>query len=131
MELLNVILAAVAGSAFGAFWYSTFAKPWMAHSGVPIGEDGQPTNSKDPKIYAIAFVSNLLVAGMMRHVFELSDIDTLGKGLVSGLGIGLFLAAPWTVVNHVFSGRSRTLIMIDLGFATLGCTVIALVLTLI
>jgi len=39
---------------------------------------------------------------MMRHVFELSDIETMGKGLVSGFGIGLFLAAPWIAFARAF-----------------------------
>ena len=36
----------------------------------------------------------IIVAGMMRHVFALSGIDTIRQGAWSGLGIGLFHGKP-------------------------------------
>ena len=48
-----------------------------------------------PAIFAITFVMLLLVAGMMRHTFALSGVDTLGKGFLSGLGIGLFFISTF------------------------------------
>ena len=75
-------------------------------------------------------IAAVVCAGMMRHVFELSAIDTIGKGFISGLGIGLFLVTPWLVTNYTFAARPRQLMLIDGGYATLGCTVIGIVLTL-
>lgn len=129
MEILNVIVAAIASYAFGAAWYMTLARPWMEAAGVKIGEDGKPEGSS-PLPYVVAFVSAVLVAGMMRHVFELSGIDTLGKGLVSGLGIGLFLASPWIATCYSFGGRPVKLILIDAGYITIGSAIMGLVLTL-
>nr|WP_309501396.1 DUF1761 domain-containing protein [uncultured Roseovarius sp.] len=129
MGLLNVIVAAVAGFGFGAIWYSALARQWMEASGVLVGADGRPANSSDPMPYFMGFIAMLLVAGMMRHVFALSGIDTIGKGLVSGLGIGLFLAAPWLLVCYGFAGRSRKRTLIDGGYATFGSAIIGAVLT--
>jgi hypothetical protein len=129
MEILNVIVAAVAGFVFGALWYGYFSKSWMEESGVAVGEDGKPANNADPMPYIMGLVAMLLVAGMMRHVFELSNITSLGKGLVSGLGIGLFMAAPWLMICYGFAGRSRKLVLIDSGYAAFGSAVIGLVLT--
>jgi len=130
MELLNVIVAAVVGFAFGGLWYNALAKPWIAASGVAVGEDGKPKNSASPLPYIAGFVATLLVAGMMRHVFALSGIDTVGEGAVSGFGIGLFLAVPWLIMNYSFAGRPVSLMLIDGGHATIGCTVIGTVLIL-
>lgn len=130
MEILSVIVAAIASYAAGAVWYMSLAKPWMAASGVAVGEDGQPENRSDPKPYIVSFVCSIIVAGMMRHVFALAGIDELAKGLTAGLGIGLFMAAPWIATNYTFAGRPRSLILIDGGYATIGCTVMGAVLTL-
>ncbi|MGH1446009.1 MAG: DUF1761 domain-containing protein [Cognatishimia sp.] len=130
MEFINIIAAAIAAYAFGAVWYMTLAKPWMAAAGVEVGEDGRPANSTDKMPYIVSIICLVIVAGMMRHVFSLADINTVGKGLVSGLGIGLFLATPWIATNYTFAGKPRTLIIIDGGNATIGCTVIGIVLTL-
>ena len=48
MEIINVLVAAIGGWAFGAVWYMTLSKPWMEASGVEVGEDGNPVNSSDP-----------------------------------------------------------------------------------
>lgn len=130
MEFVNVIAAAIAAYAFGAVWYMTLAKPWMAASGVEVGEDGRPANSTDKIPYIVSIVCLVIVAGMMRHVFALADINAVGKGLVSGLGIGLFLAAPWIATNYTFAGKPRNLIVIDGGYATIGCAVMGIILTL-
>lgn len=131
MGFLAVIAAALASFAFGAIWYMSLAKPWMAASGVTLDVDGKPANRSDPMPYITSLICAVIVAGMMRHVFALSGIDTVGKGLVSGLGIGLFLSAPWLATNYAFAGRPFRLTLIDGGYATFGCGVIGAVLTLI
>lgn len=130
MGFVSVIVAGIAGFVFGGIWYTILAKQWMAASGVPLGEDGQPANRKDPVPYVTSLISAVLVAGMMRHIFQLSGIDSFGKGLLSGLGFGLFLVSPWIATFYAFGARPRKLLWIDGGYATFGCTVIGAVLTL-
>lgn len=131
MGFLSVIVAGVAGFMFGAVWYTVFAKPWMAASGVALDETGQaPANRSDPIPYITSILGAIFVAGMMRHVFVLSGIETLGSGLVSGFGVGLFLVSPWIATFYAFGGRPFRLTLIDSGYATFGCTVIAAVLML-
>lgn len=130
MEFLSVIVAGLAAFAFGAVWYITLAKPWMAASGVALDDNGQPANRSDPVPYITSLVGAIIVAGMMRHVFVLSGVDTFGAGAVSGLGIGLFMSVPWLATNYAFAGRPLTLTIIDGGYAAIGCTVIGAVLTL-
>jgi len=131
MEFINVVAAAIASFAFGAVWYMSLAKPWMAASGVELDATGQqPANRSDPVPYITSFLAAILVAGMMRHIFALSGIDTVGKGVVSGFGIGLFLVTPWIATFYGFGAKPRKLLLIDGGYATFGCAVIGLVLTL-
>lgn len=131
MSLFSVIAAGLAAWVFGAVWYSVFAKAWVASSGVATDAQGKPANQKNPVPYVISVVAAIIVAGMMRHTFNLSGIDTLGKGLVSGFGIGAFLATPWIATCYAFAGRPTNLILIDAGYATFGCTVIGIVLMLL
>lgn len=129
MELINVAVAAAAAYAFGAFWYMTLAKPWIAASGVAVDADGNPANkSKAP--FIIAGIAMLVVAGMMRHVFARAGIDTVGAGLVSGFGLGAFVVFPWIATNYAYSDRPKALTAIDGGYAVFGCTIIGMVLAL-
>ncbi|WP_425040360.1 DUF1761 domain-containing protein [Primorskyibacter sp. S187A] len=130
MDVINVIVAGLASFAFGAVWYSVFATAWKDASGVALDAEANPANQKSPVPYVTAVVASIIVAGMMRHVFELSAIDTVGKSIQSGLGIGAFLAAPWLATNYGFAGRPFKLLLIDGGYATFGCGIIGLVLAL-
>ena len=129
MGFLAVIVAAVAGFAFGAIWYMALAKPWMEAAGIKVGPDGKPENTS-PQPYVMAALAMLIVSGMMRHTFALSGIETAGKGLISGLGVGLFFISPWIMINNGYGGRPFKLTVIDAGYATFGCAVIGFVLTL-
>lgn len=129
MELLAVIAAAAAGFFFGAIWYMALAKPWVTAAKIEVDAKGQPID-KSPVPYIMAAVAMVLVAGMMRHTFALSQIDTAAKGLVSGLGIGLFFISPWIMINNGYGGRPFKLTLIDGGYATFGCAIMGFVLTL-
>lgn len=129
MELIAVLVAALAGFAFGAVWYMSLAKPWVKAAGVVCDENGKPVNnSKLP--FVISAICMILVAGMMRHMFSMAGIDGAGKGLVAGLGVGLFFIAPWVAMNYGYAGRPRNLSIIDGGYAVCGSAVIGLVLGL-
>ena len=128
MELFNVILAAVAGFAFGAVWYMKLSKPWVEAAGIEVDADGNPVD-QSAMPFIMAGVAMLLVAGMMRHVFALAGIETIDKGLISGLGIGLFFISPWIMINNGYGGRPFKLTLIDGGYATFGCALMGAVLT--
>lgn len=129
-NVLAVLAAAGASWMFGALWYGLLAKPWMAASGVAVGADGRPANATRAAPYIISLVCAVLVAGMLRHIFVLSGITSPMSGLVSGFGAGLFIATPWIATNYGFSGRPAMLTVIDGGYATIGCALMGLVLTL-
>ncbi|WP_406647201.1 DUF1761 domain-containing protein [Aliisedimentitalea scapharcae] len=130
MEFVSVIAAAAAGFALGAVWYGVLADQWMQAANIPRGEDGKPEGGQSPSLFAATFALQLIVAGMMRHVFALAGIDELAKGLVAGLGVGLFFISPWIAINNLYAGRPARLSLIDGGYATLACGAIGLVLSL-
>lgn len=129
MEILNVIAAAAAAWAFGAAYYMALAKPWTVASGIETDANGKPVNESAAP-YIISMICMVVVAGMMRHIFMMAGIDTLGKGLVAGAGIGAFFIAPWIVINTAYGNRPAALAVIDGGYAIGGCAVMGLVLTL-
>lgn len=130
IEIANVITATLVAFAAGAVWYMVLAEPWMDAAGIKRGADGKPEGGQTGSMFAVTFAMQLLVAGMMRHVFELGGIDTVGKGLLAGIGIGLFFISPWIAINNIYGMRPAKLTVIDGGYATLACAVMGVVLTL-
>ena len=129
MGLFSVLAAALAGWVFGAVWYMALSKPWIAASGVKLGPNGKPLGGALP--FILSAIAMILVAGMMRHIFGMAGIDTPGKGITAGLGIGAFFITPRIMINNAYPGRPFKLTLIDGGYATFGCGIIGLVLTLL
>lgn len=131
MEVLSVVAAALVGFAYGAAHYMTLAKPWMKAAGIPMDENGKPMgDQRSPLPFILSGIAMLVVAGFMRHIFAMAGIDGAGKGLVAGLGVGLFLITPWIMINNAYPGRPFMLTVIDGAYATIGCALMGLVLTL-
>ncbi len=129
MSLLSVLVAAAAGYVLGAVWYMSLSARWIAAAGVACDANGKPVN-KSVTPFILSAVAMLLVAGMMRHIFGMAGIDGAGAGLVAGLGLGAFIAAPWIMINYAYADRPRALGFIDGGYAVLGCALIGAVLGL-
>jgi hypothetical protein len=130
MEYLNVIAAAAGSFAFSAVWYMSMSKAWIAASGISVDANGKPVGNGSAMPFVIGIITNLLVAGMMRHVFQMGGIDTIAEGVVSGLGVGAFLITPWITMNYSFSNRKPALAVIDGVNAIMGCGIMGLILVL-
>ncbi|GGE46582.1 hypothetical protein GCM10011360_37310 [Primorskyibacter flagellatus] len=130
MGVISVLVAAIAGFAMGAVWYMSLSKPWIRAAGIPVDETGKPQGNGSPMPFVVSGVAMILVAGMMRHIFAMSGIESAGGGLVAGLGVGLFFIVPWVAMNYAYANRPAMLTLLDGGYAVLGCGVIGLVLGL-
>lgn len=129
MGIVNVLAAAAGSWIFGAIWYMALSKPWLEASGVECDENGKPKGSS-PLPFVLSAIAMVLVAGMMRHIIDQAEIDTLTKGVMVGGGIGLFMISPWIMINNAYGGRPFKLTLIDGGYATFGCAIIGAILTL-
>ena len=130
MDYLQVLLAAVAAYAFGAVWYMSLSKQWIAATGMPVDASGKPLGNGSPMPLVIGFFCIVLVAGMMRHIFGMAQMDTVGEGIMGGFGLGAFIITPWLGMCYNYGQRPFRLILIDGAYAIIGCTIIGVVLTL-
>ena len=128
MEFLNVIAAALAAFAFGAVWYMSMSKAWIAAAEIPVDANGKPQGNGSMMPFVVGLLAMALVAGMMRHVFAMSGLTTIGGGIMGGAGIGAFLITPWVAMNYAFAMRKPSLTVIDGVNSVIGCTIMGAVL---
>ena len=126
MEYLNVIAAGVATWIFGAVWYMSISKAWMDASDLTE----ETIDNKNPLPYIVSLIGAIIVAGMMRHVLAGSGVDSVGKGLLTGLGLGAFIVSPWIINNVLYGQRDKRLIWMDCGYPVIGMAIMGVVLTL-
>ena len=130
MEILNVIVAALAAFAFGAVWYMSMSKAWIAAAEVSVDANGKPQGNGSVMPFVVGLVAMVIVAGMMRHVFVMSGLTTIIGGVMGGAGIGAFLITPWVAMNYAFGMRKPALTVIDGVNSVVGCTIMGAVLNL-
>jgi hypothetical protein len=128
MEFLNVIVAAVAAFAFGAVWYMSMSKPWIAAAEIPVDANGRPQGNGSAMPFVVGLVAMVIVAGMMRHLLGASGVTTVGGGAIAGFGIGAFFITPWVAMNYAFGMRKPSLTVIDGVNSVVGCTIMGAVL---
>ena len=128
LDIVNVLVAAGAAWIFGAAWYGILGRQWMAAAGLKAGANGRPEGSNSLMPFVLAAFAMILVAGMMRHMFGMAGIISVGKGALAGAGTGLFVVAPWILINNAYALRPFLLTLIDAGYAVFGCAIIGAVL---
>jgi len=131
MQYIVVLVAAAGAYAFGAIWYMMNAKAWKDAAGIECDAEGKPVNGSDPTPFIISAIMVIIVAGMMRHIFNMAGIDTVAEGFMGGGGLGLFVVVPWIVTNYAYAMKPFKLTLIDGAYAAIGCTVIGVILTLL
>jgi Protein of unknown function (DUF1761) len=105
---LAILVAAIGAFAFGAAYYMTLSKQWLAAVGKV-----EPNRSPVP--FITSFVAELVMAwvlaGMLAH-FGAGQV-TVKNGVISGLFLWLGFVLTTVVVNNGYAGRKFSLTAID------------------
>ena len=108
MNYIAILIAAVAGFAWGAAYYMTLSKPWLAAVGRT-----EPNKSVAP--FMISFVALVIMAFVLA-----GSIGHLGpgnvsvkNGVISGVIIWAGFVATTVFVNNAYPGRRYLLSVIN------------------
>lgn len=111
INYIAVLAAAAAGFVFGAIYYTTLGKQWMAAARL----NPDDINRSDPVPYIVAAVAQLvlayMLAGMVGHLGDAS----LKGALITAFFLWLGFIATTMAVNHRFQGANASLTVIDCG----------------
>ena len=112
MNYLAVLIAAIAAFGWGAGYYMTLSKQWLAAVGM-TKEQMQANYTPTP--FIISFVALLVMAwvlaGTLAHLGP--GQVTLKNGIISGLFLWLGFVVTTVFVNNAYPGRKYSLSAID------------------
>jgi hypothetical protein len=124
INYLAVLVATVAGFAFGAAYYMTLSRPWLAAMGK-TREELAAAGKRSPVPFIVSIVALLIMAwvlaGSIGHLGP--GQVTLRNGVISGLFMWLGFVITTLAVNYSFCQRRPMLTIID-GIHWLGVLVI-------
>jgi hypothetical protein len=108
INYLAVLIAAIAGFAWGAAYYMTLSKQWLAAV-------GKTEPNKSPTPFIITFIALLVMgwvlAGTLGHLG--AGQVTVKNGIISGLFVWLGFVLTTVFVNNAYPGRKYMLSVID------------------
>lgn len=122
MNWLAVLIATIAGFAFGAAYYMSLSRPWLAAIGKTkeqIAAEGK--GSPIPFIVSIAALAVMAVV-LAGTTGRLGPV-TLKSGVVTALFMWLGFVVTTMAVNNAFGQRKASLTIID-GIHWLGVLVV-------
>ena len=108
MNYLAVLVAAIAAYVWGAAYYMTLSKQWLAAVGMV-----QPNRSAAP--FIISFIALLVMAfvlaGSIGHLGP--GNVTVKNGIISGIIVWAGFVLTTVFVNNAYPGRKYMLSIID------------------
>jgi hypothetical protein len=121
---LAVLVATVAGFAFGAAYYMSLSKPWLAAMGK-TKEELSASGKRSPVPFIVSIVALAIMAWVLAGgIGHLGPGQvTLKNGIISGLFMWLGFVITTLAVNYSFGQRKVMLTVID-GIHWLGVLVI-------
>jgi hypothetical protein len=121
---LAVLIAAIAGFAFGAAYYMTLSRPWLAAVGK-TKEELAAAGKGSPVPFIVSIIALAIMAwtlaGIMGHLG--AGQVTVKNGIISALFVWLGFVITTQSVNYAFGQRKPMLTVID-GIHWLGVLVI-------
>jgi hypothetical protein len=122
MNYLAILIAAIAAFGWGAIYYTTLSRQWLAAVGM-TKEQMQRARTAVP--FAITFVALLVMAwvlaGTLGHLGP--GQVTLRNGVITGLFLWLGFIVTTVFVNNAYPARKYSLSVID-SIHWLGAVVI-------
>ena len=113
VNYIAVIVAAIAGIAVSALWYTML---WARPNCTARALDKQIAGVDPPaNLLPIAMLGNLLAAFVLAVVLKSSGVVTLANGLVAGALLGVGIALPVVAQIVLYGFRPRTFIPLDAG----------------
>jgi len=124
MHVLNVnfvaiVLAAVAAWLFGAGYYGTLGKTWVAALGttmeaMKVQNAGKSATAKATP-FVLSFIAELVMAFVLYGIVFHVGIWSIRAGIISGVVCWLGFVVTTIATNNAYPGRSYTLTAIDSG----------------
>jgi hypothetical protein len=114
---LSILIAAVAAWLFGAVYYTTMSKPWLAAMGKTLEQCKAEQAAKSGLAkYApliLALVGEVIMAWALYGILVHLNAFTLRAGLISAALIWFGFVLTTMTVNNAFADRKPMLTAID------------------
>jgi len=131
INYVAVLVAAIAGYAVGALWYSVlFGKPWMRLMGITPEQIEANKGKSMGKMYVMGFVGTLVTSYVLAHFVGMAAISTVSGALQLGFWLWLGFIATVLLGSVLYESRPWMLYIINVAHYLVAMLVMAVILGL-
>jgi hypothetical protein len=112
LNYLSILVATVLSFAFGAVWYMSLSKQWLAAIGK-TEEQIAPGGKTNPAPFIMTFILQLLMAWLLAGLIGHMGGFSLKNGLTTAFWCWLAFVFTTMTVNHRYSQAPWNLTVID------------------
>ena len=120
INLLSVLVAAIATMVLGFVWYSPllFAKPWTVEMGYNPDDKAKMEELRKGagKSYGISFVASLVSAFILAKIIDITTVDSALYGVKIGFAVWLGFVTTVQLTSKLFGNQSTKLYLINTGY---------------
>lgn len=120
INLLSVLVAAIATMVLGFVWYSPllFAKPWTVEMGYNPDDKAKMEELRKGagKSYGISFVASLVSAFILAKIIDITTVDSALYGMKIGFAVWLGFVTTVQLTSKLFGNQSTKLYLINTGY---------------
>ncbi|HEY5306825.1 MAG TPA: DUF1761 domain-containing protein [Pseudolabrys sp.] len=119
VNFLSIVIAAVASWIFGAIYYTTLGKFWMAAQGKTAesckAEFAAKSGLGKFAPFILSFIGALIMGVAIYGILTHSGLWSWHAGIVTGAFCWFGFVLTTVVINNAYSGRKAMLSVIDCG----------------
>lgn len=118
INILAVLVAAVAAFLFGAVWYSPllFAKQWMEFNGYTPEKVKAMQQAGAKRAFAVSFACQLVIAAAMALLIAMIHMRAISAGIKLAIVCWLGFAASTGLMANVYSDKPIKAFLLDAGY---------------
>ncbi len=130
INLLVVIVAAIAGMSIGYLWYApfAFAKLWLKSTGYNIDAlRAKKEKQSMPLVYTLSTLAAIVTAVVLAAVFNSLVVVGLSGIITTAVVLWLGFIVPVKFNDYLFGGDSFTFFCISIGYQLVNILVMSLI----
>jgi len=130
INLIGVLVAAVAAMAVGFAWYSPllFGKQWMALMKL-TAKDMEKAKKDMGMMYGLSFLATLVMTYVLAYFMRRMAVSDLSQAVLLGFWAWIGFVAPVQLTDVIFGSKRWNLFFLNTGYQLTSIVVAALVLT--
>ena len=117
VNLLSILVAAVAAWIFGGIYYTALSKPWMAAQGKTLEQCKAEQDAKSILAkrapFVVVFISEIIIGWALYGILLHMNMFSVRAGIISAALCWFGFVLTTIATNNAFSNRRPMLTLID------------------